>query len=139
MSFRQQLIILAATAAMTAGCQSAVKSSVTVFHQMESVQKGAKLAVLAFPEQKNNTLEFRAYRPKLESNFAKFGFCAQRKIKSLSLNHTLLDIRNLDAPMYGMHIHRAYFKFINAESGAARLGSAAGFNEVMSNLDNGGG
>lgn len=57
------------------GCgQQAIDSNITVFHELPPSVAGKTVAVVAFPPELNDSLEFKAYRPLVEKYLMESGF-----------------------------------------------------------------
>ena len=72
-----KLIILLVLAMSIAGCQTAtlqVQANISSFSELPKVLVGKSIHLLAHPEQKNDTLEWKSYRKIFESGFRKSGF-----------------------------------------------------------------
>jgi hypothetical protein len=69
------LLLGAALLCALAGCDNVVQSNVTSFHQLaDQSVAGKKLAIRAYPEGRESSLEFGTYRSILAGKFAEKGF-----------------------------------------------------------------
>ncbi len=77
----KKFMMLAMIAVGTAGCQGvtdiagpSVAANVSSFSELPKKFAGKTIHLLAHPEEKNKTLEWKSYRPKFENGFRKAGF-----------------------------------------------------------------
>lgn len=60
---------------MLGGCAPrAIDTDITVFHQTHHAIVGDKVAVVGYPAERNDSLEFKAYRPFVEKHLLDAGF-----------------------------------------------------------------
>lgn len=67
--------VLVAVSAVLDGCAPRViDADITVFHQAHRAIEGNKVAVVGYPAERNDSLEFKAYRPFVEKHLLDAGF-----------------------------------------------------------------
>ena len=72
-----KIIILLVLAVSIAGCQTikpSLNANISSFSELPKALVGKSIHLLAHPEQKNDTLEWKSYRKIFESGFRKSGF-----------------------------------------------------------------
>jgi hypothetical protein len=65
------IIALAIVVMGVTGCQPVVRASISSFSELPKILTGKKIHLLAYPPEKNTTLEWKSYRQKFKNDFKK--------------------------------------------------------------------